>query len=215
MTPSSIGRWFGLVSGLISRVARGTVADSPRYTIGLSLGGRMPTVATFEIEYLQYLGPDGTLVRDDLPEFARDPQALVDLFKEMLFVRAFDTKAVALQRTGKLGTYASCLGHEATHIGIGSSMQPEDVFAPSYREYGAQFERGVKPRDVLMYWGGDERGNDFEVPRNDYPWCVPISTQCLMASGAALAFKLRGENRVAVATCGDGGSSKTDFYAAI
>ena len=66
-----------------------------------------------------------------------------------------------------------------------------------------------------MYWGGDERGNDFEVPRNDYPWCVPISTQCLMASGAALSFKLRGQNRVAVATCGDGGSSKTDFYAAV
>src|SRR5437868_15392951 len=83
------------------------------------LGGPMPTVATFEIEYLQYLGPDGTLVRDDLPEFASDTKTLVDLFKEMLFVRAFDTKAVALQRTGKLGTYASCLGHEATHIGIG------------------------------------------------------------------------------------------------
>ena len=111
----------------------------------------------------------------------------------MLFVRTFDTKAIALQRTGKLGTYAACLGHEATHVGIGASMQPEDVFAPSYREYGAQFMRGVKPREVLMYWGGDERGNDFDGPRNDYPWCVPISTQCLMAAGAALAFKLRGE----------------------
>ncbi|WP_374249866.1 thiamine pyrophosphate-dependent enzyme, partial [Thermomonas sp.] len=43
----------------------------------------------------------------------------------------------------------------------------------------------------------------------------PISTQCLMASGAALSFKLRKQKRVAVAVCGDGGSSKTDFYAAI
>jgi 2-oxoisovalerate dehydrogenase E1 component alpha subunit len=66
-----------------------------------------------------------------------------------------------------------------------------------------------------MYWGGDERGNDFPEARNDYPWCVPISTQCLMASGAALAFKLRKEPRVAVACCGDGGSSKTDFYAGL
>ena len=175
----------------------------------------MPTVATFDIEYLQYLGPDGTLVRDDLPEFAKDTKQLVDLFKEMLFVRAFDTKAVALQRTGKLGTYASCLGHEATHIGIGSSMQYDDVFAPSYREYGAQFMRGVKPREVLMYWGGDERGNDFSGPPHDYSWCVPIGTQCLHAAGAALAFKLRNEPRVAVCSLGDGATSKGDFYEGI
>ena len=175
----------------------------------------MPIVATFEIEYLQFLGPDGTLVREDLPEFAKDRQNLVELFKHMLLVRSFDTKAVALQRTGKLGTYASCLGHEATHIGIGSAMQYDDVFAPSYREYGAQFMRGVKPRDVLMYWGGDERGNDFSGPPHDYSWCVPIGTQNLHAAGAALAFKLRGEPRVAVACVGDGGSSKTDTYAAI
>jgi pyruvate dehydrogenase E1 component alpha subunit len=175
----------------------------------------MATVASFEIEYLQYLGADGRLVRDDLPEFAKDRKNLVELFKTMLYVRTFDTKAVALQRTGKLGTYASCLGHEAAHIGIGSAMQYDDVFAPSYREYGAQIVRGVKPRDILMYWGGDERGNDFSGPPHDYPWCVPIATQCLHAAGAALAFKLRGEPRVAVTCVGDGGSSKTDTYAAI
>ncbi|MGH8062977.1 MAG: pyruvate dehydrogenase (acetyl-transferring) E1 component subunit alpha [Pseudoxanthomonas sp.] len=175
----------------------------------------MTLAAQFQIEYLQYLGPDGKLVRDDLPEAARDTARLLELFKQMLFVRTFDTKSVALQRTGKLGTYASCLGHEATHVGIGASTRPEDTFAPSYREYGAQFMRGVRPREVLLYWGGDERGNDFANARHDFSWCVPISTQCLHAAGAALAFKLRGEARIAVSTCGDGGSSKTDFYAAL
>ena len=136
----------------------------------------MTLAAQFQIEYLQYLGPDGKPVAE-LPQAFRDPAALVPLFKQMLYVRTFDAKAIALQRTGKLGTYAACLGHEATHVGIGASMQPEDVFAPSYREYGAQFMRGVKPREVLMYWGGDERGNDFSGPKHDYPWCVPISTQ--------------------------------------
>lgn len=173
----------------------------------------MGIAATFEIEHLQYLGEDGSL-RQDLPE-GFDPRTLVPLFEQMLFVRTFDSKAIALQRTGKLGTYAACLGHEATHVGIGASTRPEDTFAPSYREYGAQFMRGVRPREVLMYWGGDERGSDFEVARHDFPWCVPISTQCLHAAGAALAFKLRGEPRVAVTCCGDGGSSKTDTYAAI
>ena len=129
----------------------------------------MTVAATFEIEYLQYLGPDGTPVAE-LPPAFRDASQLLPLFKQMLFVRVFDTKAIALQRTGKLGTYAACLGHEATHVGIGASMHPNDVFAPSYREYGAQSMRGVLPREVLLYWGGDERGNDFAVPRNDYPW---------------------------------------------
>ncbi len=174
----------------------------------------MSVAAQFQIDYLQYLGPDGTLVADLPPAFS-DASALLPLFKQMLFVRTFDTKSIALQRTGKLGTYASCLGHEATHVGIGASMRSEDVFAPSYREYGAQMVRGVQPREILMYWGGDERGNDFAVPRHDFSWCVPISTQCLHAAGAALAFKLRKEPRIAVSCCGDGGSSKTDFYAAL
>ena len=72
------------------------------------------------------------------------------------------------------------------------------MFAPMYREYGAQFYRGVKPREVLLYWGGDERGNDFQGRAHDFAWCVPIATQCLHAAGAALAFKIRKEPRVAV-----------------
>ncbi|MCR6495291.1 hypothetical protein LJB71_02880 [Thermomonas sp. S9] len=149
----------------------------------------MSTAAHFDIEYLQYLKPDGTLA-GPLPPAVPGAKALLPLFKQMLLVRTFDGKAIALQRTGKLGTYASCLGHEATHVGIGASLRPEDVFAPSYREYGAQFMRGVRPREVLLYWGGDERGNLLTGgPAHDYPWCVPISTQCLMASGAALSFK--------------------------
>lgn len=175
----------------------------------------MPTAATFDIEYVQYLGPEGKLVREDLPEFARDGAQLVEMYKLMSFVRVFDGKAVNLQRTGKLGTYASCLGHEATHIAIGTAMSEDDVFAPMYREYGAQFHRGVKPREVLMYWGGDERGNDFSGPAHDFAWCVPIATQCLLAAGSALAFKIRKEPRVAVTVVGDGGSSKADFYGAI
>jgi len=171
--------------------------------------------ATFEIEYLQYLDAEGKLVRDDLPAFARDIKQLIELYKLMLFVRVFDGKAIALQRTGKLGTYASCLGHEAAHVSIGSAMAEDDVFAPMYREYGAQFYRGVKPREVLLYWGGDERGNDFSGPAHDFAWSVPIATQALHAAGAALAFKIRKEPRVAVSVVGDGGSSKADFYGAI
>jgi pyruvate dehydrogenase E1 component alpha subunit len=172
-------------------------------------------VARFEIEHLQCLDAEGRLLPGVEAPLAQDHVALVALYRQMSFLRVFDAKAVALQRTGKLGTYASCLGHEAAHVAIGTAMAPEDVFAPMYREYGAQFARGVKPREVLLYWGGDERGSDFSGPRHDYPWCVPIATQCLHATGAALAFKIRAERRVAVSVVGDGGTSKGDFCAAL
>ncbi len=173
------------------------------------------TIASFKIDFYQFLSPDGRLVSEDAPPLATDWDELQSLYRLMVTTRIFDKKAVALQRTGKMGTYASCLGHEAAHISMGSAMRPEDCYAPSYREYGAQFCRGVKMAEVLKYWGGDERGSDFSGPRHDFAWCVPIATQCMHAAGAALAFKLRGEKRVAVSQVGDGGSSKGDFLEAI
>lgn len=172
----------------------------------------MKTVATFEIKYQQYLDPEGKPAQGKLPKFAENKDELLKMYRMMSLVRVFDTKAIALQRTGQLGTYASCLGHEATHVGIGAAMRPEDAFFPMYREYGAQFWRGVKPHEVLLFWGGDERGSNFSGPKHDFAWAVPIATQFHHATGAAMAFKLRKEKRVAVAVIGDGGTSQGDFY---
>ncbi len=174
----------------------------------------MKTVATFEIPYLQCIAPDGQPV-GELPRFATDAEELLKMYRLMTLTRVFDSKAINLQRTGKLGTYASCLGHEAAHVGMGSAMREEDVFAPMYREYGAQFWRGVKMQEVLLYWGGDERGNDFSGPAHDFAWCVPIATQYLHAAGSAMAFKMRGEKRCAVTSIGDGGTSEGAFYEAL
>ena len=174
------------------------------------------TIATFKIDLHQFLMPDGQLVSpEDTPPFAVDFDQLTELYKLMVLTRSFDKKAIALQRTGKLGTYASCLGHEAAHVAIGSAMREEDCLAPMYREYGAQLYRGVRMSEILLYWGGDERGSDFSGPAHDFAWCVPIATQCLHAAGAALAFKLREEPRVAVTVVGDGGSSKGDAMEAL
>ncbi len=173
------------------------------------------TIASFKIDFYQFLSADGQLISDDVPPLATDMEELQSLYRLMVTTRVFDKKAVALQRTGKIGTYASSLGHEAAHISIGSTMQPEDCFAPSYRECGTQFCRGVKMSEALTYWAGDERGCDFSVPKHDFAWSLPIATQCLHAAGAALAFKLRNEKRVAVCVVGDGGSSKGDFLEAI
>lgn len=171
------------------------------------------TVARFEIPFLRYLDATGNPLQS-LPAFAQDKEALLALYRMMLKTRIFDTKAIALQRTGKLGTYPSTLGQEAICVGIGAAMKPEDVLAPYYREYGAQFWRGVKMEEILLYWGGDERGSNF-APKHDFPICVPIASQNLHAVGAAMAFKLRKEKRVAVTTVGDAGTSRGDFYESV
>jgi 2-oxoisovalerate dehydrogenase E1 component alpha subunit len=174
----------------------------------------MTKVASFEIHYSQFLDAAGTAIAE-LPAFARDPEALIPLYRAMVLTRRFDAKAVALQRTGRLGTYASSLGQEAVTVGLAAAMLPEDVLLPTYREAGAQLWRGVRMEELLLYWGGDERGSDFQGPRADFPVCVPIASQCLHAVGVAYARKLKREPGAAVCVCGDGATSNGGFYEAI
>lgn len=169
---------------------------------------------SFSIPYTRYLDSKGKPQRD-LPSFSSDAEAMAKLYEMMVLTRAFDKKAIALQRTGKLGTYPSTLGQEAISVGVGAAMNKEDVLCPYYREYGAQFWRGVTMEEILLYWGGDERGSDFQGPREDFPICVPIASQTLHAVGVATAMKLRKQARVAVTFIGDGGTSRGDFYEAI
>src|ERR1700741_5020035 len=172
------------------------------------------TVARFEIRYSRFLDPKGNALRP-LPDFAADRAELVALYRAMVLARAFDAKAVALQRTGRLGTFPSALGQEAVAVGMAAAMRKEDVFLPSFREHGAQLWRGVSLVELFLFWGGDERGSDFAGPREDFPICVPVATHAPHAVGVALAFKLRREKRVAVCAFGDGATSKGDIAEAL
>lgn len=176
--------------------------------------GNETRVASFEIKHTQFLDHLGAPL-GPLPDFAKDPDELIKLYRAMVLTRLFDNKAIALQRTGKMGTYSPSHGQEGVAVGMGSAMQPCDVFAPVYREYGAQFMRGVAMHEILLYWGGDERGMNFANQPHDFPIAVPIASQIPHAVGAAFAFKLRQEPRVSVGVLGDGASSKGDFYEAL
>jgi len=74
--------------------------------------GSSTRVASFEIHHTRFLDHNGE-VKGELPEFARDSTNLISLYHAMVRTRLFDKKAVALQRTGQLGTFASSLGQEA------------------------------------------------------------------------------------------------------
>lgn len=172
-------------------------------------------VARFEIPFTCCIGEDGSAAGPLPPE---DSALWRRMYEAMVRTRVFDRKAVALQRTGQLGTYASCLGQEAIGTAIGLSLGSEDVYIPAYREYAAQFLRGVPMHRILQYWGGDEAGMDFpaDTPSaNDFPLSVPIATHMPHAVGVAYAMQLRRQARVVLASCGDGATSKGDFYEAL
>ncbi len=171
----------------------------------------MTAVAHFEIAFTRFLDEAGQLIGVP-PTSLSEPKSLLPLYQLMGLMRAFDAKAIALQRTGQLGTYASSLGQEAIGAGVGTAMRAEDVLASTYREQVAQFARGVALSELLVYWGGDERGSDFQTPRDDFPICITLGAQACHAVGAACAFKLRKEPRVAVCMLGDGATSRGDFY---
>src|SRR5712672_449852 len=174
----------------------------------------LPVIARFEVRRRSYLAPDGSVLRP-LPAFAADVPILVALYRGMVLTRAFDLKAVSLQRTGRLGTYAVSLGQEAVSVGIASAMRAEDVLLPSYRDNGTLLWRGTKMEEILLFWGGDERGNLSSGPADDFPYCIPVASQAPHAAGVAYAFKLRKEPRVAVCLFGDGATSKGDVWEAM
>ncbi|PRB82655.1 pyruvate dehydrogenase (acetyl-transferring) E1 component subunit alpha [Pseudomonas sp. MYb185] len=164
------------------------------------------------IPYTRYLDDRGQAL-GELPGWVDDPELLLELYRQMNLVRVFDQKCIALQRTGQIGTYASTLGQEAVGTALGRAMTAEDVLIPYYRDTAVQLQRGVEMQDILLYWGGDERGSAWSTPTaaEDFPICVPIATQACHACGVASAFRIRQQPRVAVTTCGDGATSKGDF----
>src|SRR4029077_2677097 len=170
--------------------------------------------AEFQIPYRQYLDASASLVAEP-PEFARNPETMISLYRAMTLSRIFDAKAIALQRTGQLGTYPSSAGQEAIGIGYASAMIAADVMLTTYREQPAQIWRGVTLTELLQFWGGDERGSNFAGPREDFPVAVLIGSQATHAVGVATAFKLRHQQRVSVCALGDGATSKGDFYESI
>lgn len=171
---------------------------------------------------LRFIDHQGEAVTP-LPAWA-ETTTLLRFYKDMVLARTYDNKAVALQRTGKLGTYPSHLGAEAYGVAIGHAMHPRDVFIPYYRDMPAMWVRGIPMEKNLQYWGGDERGSDFHVtpengqqaePSRDLPFCVPIATQCTHAVGVAAALKIEHQHHAALVTCGDGATSKGDFLESI
>ena len=150
--------------------------------------------------------------------------------KDMLYVlklaRYFDERMEALYRQGRLpGAIYSGRGQEGTHVGVVTVLRPTDSLFPTHRDLTAQLTKGLDLKRVMaQYWGridgylrgrdgnshiGDWNGNRTFAVISHLPIAYPV------ACGAALAYKRLGDDRVAMAICGDGSTSNGRWHEAI
>ena len=150
--------------------------------------------------------PEGLLEKD-----------LIELWRSLVLLRTFDERAVALQRQGRIGTYALYWGEEATQAGPLYACEDGDWVFPSYRQNSIGILRGVPAATVLAWWRGYGGEHGFWNPREHRvaPICVPIATHLPHAVGVAWAGKIRGDTTASLAWFGDGATSEGDFHEAM
>jgi len=132
-------------------------------------------VGTFEVSSLSILSPDGSVDPQLEPKIS--PTQLKKIFEGMLSLREFDQRSISLQRQGRMGTYAPCLGQEAIHLGTAFAMAPGDWSVPSFREQGVLLSRGVKPTTLFLFFMGSEEGNRYSRSLHTLPYVVPCASQ--------------------------------------
>src|SRR5580692_2727241 len=147
------------------------------------------------------------------------------LLRAMLLMRGIEERAMSLYRQGKVpGSFYDGYGQEAVSAGAAFAMGPKDGLCILHRDLAAHLIRGVTPTRILsQYMGraaGVTGGRDGNVHFGDrHLGCVGMVSMLpdmmLVATGMAMAFKLRGERRCALTWFGDGSTSRGDFHEAM
>ncbi len=137
----------------------------------------------------------------------------LNIYRDMVLLRAFDQKTLTLQRQGKVGTFAPSLGQEAAEIGSAHALDRQDWMAPSYRDHGAMYVHGLPLDQVILFAMG--RSGSYAPGVRALPSSIPIATHLLHAVGLAYALREAGERQVSMAYFGDGATSEGDFHEAL
>ena len=162
-----------------------------------------------QYETLRIINSDGDLVGDDP---GLDPELYQQMYRNMVLARELDRRMLALQRQGRIGTYAMLEGQEAVQIGSALALEPNDFVFPSYREHGVQVTRGLPMEVLLAYWKGLPNAHwDMNKYRTGVV-TLPIASQLPHAVGYSYMTRFRGEDTVTVTYFGDGATSEGDFH---
>ncbi|MFO7299794.1 MAG: pyruvate dehydrogenase (acetyl-transferring) E1 component subunit alpha [Actinomycetes bacterium] len=158
---------------------------------------------------LQVIDPQGGLVSEDP---GLDPALYQAMYRNMVLARELDRRMLALQRQGRIGTYALLEGHEAVQIGSAMALRPDDFVFPSYREHGVQITHGLPIEVLLAYWRGLPNSEwDLNRYRTGIV-TVPIASQLPHAVGYSYYRRLHGDDTVTAVYFGDGATSEIDFH---
>jgi 2-oxoisovalerate dehydrogenase E1 component alpha subunit len=172
--------------------------------------GGATTVAPQDSELIQLLTPEGE--RIEHPEYPfPDDADLKGMYRDMVLVRRIDTEAIALQRQGELGIWASLLGQEAAQIGSGRALSPKDMAFPSYREHGVAWCRGLDPVRLLELFRGVNGGAWDPEEHKFHLYTIVIGDQTLHATGYAMGIQRdTAEDEAVIVYFGDGATSQGD-----
>ena len=135
-----------------------------------------------------------------------------------------EEKMLLLLRQGKVSKWFSGIGQEAISVGATYALQADEWIMPLHRNLGVFTTRDMPLNDLITQWQGDECGyskgreRSFHFGNTEHHICGMIShlgPQMSVADGAALAYKLKGEKKVSLTFCGDGGTSQGEFHEAL
>jgi pyruvate dehydrogenase E1 component alpha subunit len=160
---------------------------------------------------LTLISPDGT-VRDRLPITMEEMRGL---YADMVEARTYDHKCMAMQRQGRLATYAPFEGQEAAQIGAAAALRSDDWVAGTYRDAALMWRAGYPWRLLIAGRTGDERGGQPAEGVNILPPSITVGGHMIHAVGLAWGERLKGTGRVALTSFGDGATSEGDFHEAM
>jgi 2-oxoisovalerate dehydrogenase E1 component alpha subunit len=144
-----------------------------------------------------------------------DADLLRKLYGQLVRGRRFNEQATALTKQGRLAVYPSSTGQEAAEVAAALALREQDWLFPSYRDTLAAVARGLDPVAVLSLLRGDWHSGYDPRSTRVAPLSTPLATQLPHAVGLAHAARLRGDDVVALAMVGDGGTSEGDFHEAL
>jgi 2-oxoisovalerate dehydrogenase E1 component len=151
-------------------------------------------------------------------------ETLLTLYRQLLKPRMIEEKMLILLRQGQISKWFSGIGQEAIAVGVTSALLPDELVFTLHRNLGVFTVRDVPLATLFAQWQGKKSGfskgreRSFHFGTLDYGIVGMIShlgPQLALADGAALAHKLKGEGRVALAFSGEGGTSEGDFHEAL
>ncbi|MEV4901013.1 thiamine pyrophosphate-dependent enzyme [Citricoccus sp. NPDC055426] len=144
-----------------------------------------------------------------------DDEVLLQAYRKLVAGRRINDQNSALVRQGRMAVYPSSHGQEACQVAAAACLAEGDWLFPTYRDTVAVISRGVDPMDVMTIFRGDWHGGYDPQHEKVGIQSTPLTTQLLHGVGVAHAARLRGEDTVVVALCGDGATSEGDFHEAL